>query len=79
MAGQKATLWSNEEVQNVLCIVAEEKIKRQLDQQIQNENMYHEDAEMKLKKLKNHYLFLYSTFKGRQVSSAEQKTQQLNY
>lgn len=48
MAGQKATLWSNEEVQTFLCIMAEEKVQRQLDGQIQNENVYIEDAEMKL-------------------------------
>lgn len=32
--GQKAALWSNEEVQTFLCTVAEEKIQMKLDEVI---------------------------------------------
>ncbi|XP_056126055.1 zinc finger protein with KRAB and SCAN domains 2-like [Rhinichthys klamathensis goyatoka] len=70
MATRKNTPWSNEEVQTFLCLVAEERIQRELDGATRNEKVYQEISELlsthgynrtfqqcreKLKKLKSDY------------------------
>ena len=43
MATQKNTPWSNEEVQTFLCLVAEERIQRELDGATRNERRRYDD------------------------------------
>ncbi|KAK7143942.1 hypothetical protein R3I93_014949 [Phoxinus phoxinus] len=46
MATRKNTPWSNEEVQTFLCLVAEDRIQRELDGAKRNEKVYQEVSEL---------------------------------
>jgi len=80
----KKTPWSNEEVQTFLCVVAEEKIQRELDGATRNEKVYKEVSERlsklgynrtfrqcreKLKKLRSNYRAVKDAHNGRSGSN----------
>ncbi|KAJ7990555.1 hypothetical protein DPEC_G00301610 [Dallia pectoralis] len=46
MANRKNTPWSNDEVQTFLCLVAEERIQRELDGATRNEKVYREISKL---------------------------------